>query len=85
MNDISREPLRIRPGGADDIPAVIGLFDRAVEWLVARGRTGQWGTKPWSAHPKAVASNGFERTVPFTVADRGSGDYWPGQALAGRV
>ncbi|WP_399926512.1 GNAT family N-acetyltransferase [Streptomyces kanamyceticus] len=180
MNDISREPLRIRPGGADDIPAVIGLFDRAVEWLVARGRTGQWGTKPWSAHPKAVAmierylttgepwiaeiggvvagtvtltdgpggdsipaageperyihlltadhrfagrgigrallahaaeqtrkqgisllrvdcyagddgklvayyeSNGFERTVPFTV-NRESGDNWPGQVLARRV
>ncbi|THC47717.1 GNAT family N-acetyltransferase [Streptomyces sp. A1499] len=51
----SAQPLRIRPGAADDVPAVLGLFDRAVEWLVARGRTGQWGTKPWSENPKAVA------------------------------
>ncbi len=49
------EPIEIRPGGADDIPAVIALLDGAVEWLVARGRTGQWGTKPWSENPKAVA------------------------------
>ncbi|MFJ2771850.1 GNAT family N-acetyltransferase [Streptomyces sp. NPDC087300] len=49
------EPIRIRRGGAGDIPAIIALFDGAVEWLVARGRTGQWGSKPWSANPKAVA------------------------------
>ncbi|WP_237773474.1 GNAT family N-acetyltransferase [Streptomyces luteocolor] len=49
------EPMRIRKGGAEDIPAIIALFDGAVEWLVARGRTGQWGTTPWSANPKAVA------------------------------
>ncbi|MEU5000738.1 GNAT family N-acetyltransferase [Streptomyces sp. NPDC021622] len=46
---------RIRPGGPTDIPVILGLFDRAVEWLVAQGRTGQWGDKPWSANPKAVS------------------------------
>ncbi|MEU5777212.1 GNAT family N-acetyltransferase [Streptomyces venezuelae] len=49
------EPIEIRQGGADDIPAVLALFDGAVEWLVSQGRTGQWGTKPWSENPKAVA------------------------------
>jgi GNAT superfamily N-acetyltransferase len=42
----------IRPGTAADIPAVLGLLDRAVEWLVARGRAGQWGTEPASANPR---------------------------------
>lgn len=50
-----REPIRIRRGGADDIPAVLGLFDGAVAWLVSEGRTGQWGEKPWSTNPNAVA------------------------------
>ncbi|MEV7190879.1 GNAT family N-acetyltransferase [Streptomyces sp. NPDC093510] len=49
------DPMQIRPGGADDVPAVLALFDGAVEWLVSQGRTGQWGTTPWSENPKAVA------------------------------
>ncbi|MFF3643915.1 GNAT family N-acetyltransferase [Streptomyces sp. NPDC002564] len=48
-------PIRIRKGGAGDIPAIIGLLDGAVAWLVARGRTGQWGSTPWSELPRAVA------------------------------
>ncbi|MCC3776698.1 GNAT family N-acetyltransferase [Streptomyces sp. UNOB3_S3] len=53
----STEPgsLRIREGGEDDIPAILAMLDGAVEWLVSLGRTGQWGTEPWSAQPKAVA------------------------------
>jgi GNAT superfamily N-acetyltransferase len=43
--------LTIRPGGADDVPAVLGLLDRAVEWLVANGRPGQWGTEPATGNP----------------------------------
>jgi GNAT superfamily N-acetyltransferase len=42
----------IRAGTAADVPAVLGLLDRAVEWLVARGRTGQWGTEPASTDPR---------------------------------
>jgi GNAT superfamily N-acetyltransferase len=55
--------MRIREGGPHDVPAVLALFDEAVEWLVARGQTGQWGSEPpstresliqrveaWSAH-----------------------------------
>ncbi|MFF2505029.1 GNAT family N-acetyltransferase [Streptomyces sp. NPDC058067] len=45
----------IRKAGAEDIPAILGLFDGAMEWLVSQGRTGQWGTEPWSTEPKTVA------------------------------
>ncbi|MEW1832883.1 GNAT family N-acetyltransferase [Streptomyces sp. NPDC088196] len=47
--------INIRDGGPDDIPAILGMFDSAVAWLVAQGRTGQWGSTPWSENPKAVA------------------------------
>jgi GNAT superfamily N-acetyltransferase len=47
--------LTIRPGGPSDAGMVIGLFDEAIEWLVARGQTGQWGAKAFSAQPEAVA------------------------------
>lgn len=33
---------------------VLGLLDRATEWLVALGRTDQWGTEPHSTNPKRV-------------------------------
>ncbi|MFD2471005.1 GNAT family N-acetyltransferase [Amycolatopsis silviterrae] len=42
----------IRPGVAGDADVVLGFFDEAVEWLVARGSAGQWGTEPWSKIPK---------------------------------
>jgi GNAT superfamily N-acetyltransferase len=38
-----------------DARTVLALFDEAVEWLVARGQTGQWGTEPFSAGEKRVA------------------------------
>lgn len=46
--------IRIRVAGVADVPEVLGLFDRAVEWLAASGRAGQWGTDPWSAQPRRV-------------------------------
>jgi ribosomal protein S18 acetylase RimI-like enzyme len=46
--------LEIRPGGADDAPKLLALFDDAVAWLVARGQTGQWGSEPFSAAPARV-------------------------------
>jgi GNAT superfamily N-acetyltransferase len=46
--------IMIRDGGPDDIPAILGLLDGAAEWLVAQGRTGQWGTEPLSARPSVV-------------------------------
>ncbi|KJY43066.1 GCN5 family acetyltransferase [Streptomyces sp. NRRL B-1568] len=53
--------LEIRKGGADDVPAILDMLDGAIEWLVAHGSTGQWGTQPWSARPRAVAQ--LERIV----------------------
>jgi GNAT superfamily N-acetyltransferase len=46
----------IRNGGHDDIPAILGMLDSCVEWLVGQGRTGQWGSKPLSENPKTVES-----------------------------
>jgi GNAT superfamily N-acetyltransferase len=43
--------VAIRPGGEADVPDVIRLLDVAVEWLVANGRPGQWGTQPASGSP----------------------------------
>jgi GNAT superfamily N-acetyltransferase len=40
--------LTIRPGGSEDLDAVLALFDEAIAWLVARGLSGQWGEQPFS-------------------------------------
>jgi GNAT superfamily N-acetyltransferase len=44
----------IRRGDAPDLPAMLALLDAAVEWLVARGAAGQWGSAPFSASPAMV-------------------------------
>lgn len=46
--------ITIRRAGRDDVPAVLALLDGATEWLVARGRTDQWGTAPHSTSPRRV-------------------------------
>jgi GNAT superfamily N-acetyltransferase len=52
----SAENIDIRPGTVADVPIVLGLLDKAVRWLVERGRSGQWGTEPLSAQPRHHAS-----------------------------
>ncbi|HEX8976982.1 MAG TPA: GNAT family N-acetyltransferase [Solirubrobacteraceae bacterium] len=47
--------LDIRPGGAEDEGAVLALLDEAIEWLVARGLSGQWGEQPFSLRPDLQA------------------------------
>lgn len=47
--------ITLRPGGPADAPAVLRLLDDATAWLVARGRTGQWGTEPASTDPRRIA------------------------------
>jgi GNAT superfamily N-acetyltransferase len=47
--------ISIRRAGRDDVPAVLALLDGATEWLVARGRTDQWGTEAHSTNPRRVA------------------------------
>jgi GNAT superfamily N-acetyltransferase len=51
MSGVSRETV-IRRGTLADVPAVLGLLDDAVAWLVAQGRSDQWGTVPASADPR---------------------------------
>jgi hypothetical protein len=46
--------VRIRTGDSSDATAVLALLDRAVRWLVQQGRTGQWGTEPFSDRPRTV-------------------------------
>ncbi|MFJ8107420.1 GNAT family N-acetyltransferase [Streptomyces sp. NPDC096132] len=48
--------ITIRNGGPDDVPAILGMLDSCVEWLVGQGRTGQWGIEPLSGKPKTVES-----------------------------
>jgi GNAT superfamily N-acetyltransferase len=44
----------IRSGDSGDADTLLCFFDEAVEWLVARGSSKQWGTEPWSRVPKRV-------------------------------
>lgn len=46
--------LEIRRANEGDLPAILGLFDLAVEWLVARGLGGQWGTRPLSENARMI-------------------------------
>lgn len=46
--------IEIRSGGPADAPLMLAMLDGAVAWLAARGRTGQWGSEPWSDDPRRV-------------------------------
>lgn len=48
--------VEIRRGGPGDAPAILAMMDEAVAWLAANGRSGQWGTQPFSRIPQRVAS-----------------------------
>ncbi|MFI7428953.1 GNAT family N-acetyltransferase [Micromonospora sp. NPDC049836] len=50
-----QQTIAIRPGGRPDAATVLRLLDSATAWLVARGRTGQWGTEPASTDPRRIA------------------------------
>jgi ribosomal protein S18 acetylase RimI-like enzyme len=50
----SRLDVEIRTGGPRDVPVLLALFDEAIEWLVARGQTGQWGDQPYSSRSAGV-------------------------------
>ncbi|WP_225824525.1 GNAT family N-acetyltransferase [Streptomyces naphthomycinicus] len=50
--------ITIREGGPDDLPAILGMLDSSVEWLVSQGRVRQWGTEPLSKHEGTVAALG---------------------------
>ncbi|SDL23303.1 GNAT family N-acetyltransferase [Nonomuraea jiangxiensis] len=40
--------MDIREGRDGDVDVVLAMFDSAVAWLVTQGRTGQWGSRPFS-------------------------------------
>ena len=62
--------MRIRRAGRDDVPVVLGLLDGATEWLVARGRTDQWGTEPHSTSPRRIEQiTGFADDNGLWVAE----------------
>ncbi|MEU8222034.1 GNAT family N-acetyltransferase [Kribbella sp. NPDC048915] len=63
--------MTIRRAGRDDVPAVLALLDGATEWLVERGRTGQWGTRPHSTSPHRV-----EQVTGFAT----DGGLWVGES-----
>ncbi|MFE9750498.1 GNAT family N-acetyltransferase [Saccharothrix saharensis] len=46
--------MEIRRGDLDDLPAIMAMLDGAVAWLDASGRTGQWGSEPFSDQPGRV-------------------------------
>ncbi|WP_030836520.1 GNAT family N-acetyltransferase [Streptomyces hygroscopicus] len=53
--DDTTYPIRIRPGGPADAPAILDMLDAAVAWMNDRGNTEQWGTTPYSRTPGGVA------------------------------
>ncbi|MEU6135082.1 GNAT family N-acetyltransferase [Nocardioides sp. NPDC047086] len=47
--------MHLRDGSVSDLPDAMRLLDAAVAWLASQGRTGQWGTEPFSAVEARVA------------------------------
>ena len=47
----------IRKAGAEGIVHALALLDGAAEWLVERGRPGQWGTEQQSTSPRRLAQS----------------------------
>lgn len=56
--------MTLRRGRGGDHPALMRLFDEAVEWMVVRGQEAQWGSDPWSQRPRAV-----DRALAWTQGD----------------
>jgi GNAT superfamily N-acetyltransferase len=51
---MSHVDITLRSGSVNDLDTVMSMFDEAVEWLVAQGRSAQWGSQPLSAKPETV-------------------------------
>jgi GNAT superfamily N-acetyltransferase len=65
-------PIEVRRGTRADVDVVLGLLDGATEWLVARGRTDQWGTEAHSTNPRRVAQiTGFADDGGLWIAESG--------------
>ena len=46
--------MQIRAGSIEDFDVIIALMDEAVAWLAEQGRTGQWGSEPFSTLTRSV-------------------------------
>ena len=46
--------MTVRPGTSEDFDVIIALMDEAVAWLAGQGRTGQWGSEPFSTLTRSV-------------------------------
>jgi GNAT superfamily N-acetyltransferase len=46
--------MEIRQGTIADFDSIIALMDEAVAWLAGQGRTGQWGSEPFSSLTRSV-------------------------------
>ena len=49
-----RPEICVRPGSVADFDVVMRLMDDAITWLVAQGRTGQWGSDSFTGSEKRV-------------------------------
>jgi GNAT superfamily N-acetyltransferase len=63
--------LTLRAGRPDDFGTLVALFDEAVAWMVARGQPGQWGDRPFSERPEALARvREFAASPGLWIAER---------------
>jgi GNAT superfamily N-acetyltransferase len=70
---MSDQPVQLRVATAADLPALFELMDSVLGWLVARGRTQQWGGVPFSripGFPDRVADWVAQGVI--TIAERGT-------------
>lgn len=64
--------MDVRPGSVSDLPAALSLLDGAVAWLASQGRTGQWGSEPFStieARVEQIRKMLAERTARVAEVD----------------
>jgi GNAT superfamily N-acetyltransferase len=62
-------PVEIRSGSPTDLPIALRLLDDAVAWLVSLGRTGQWGSAPFSTiDARRAQIDGMLRTGLVRIA-----------------
>jgi hypothetical protein len=48
---VTPSDVQLRLATGDDTDAVVAVYDEAVAWLAARGRSDQWGTTPFPPGP----------------------------------
>lgn len=59
--------IKIRRGTIADFDSILALMDEAVAWLAGQGRTGQWGSEPFST---------LTRSVEFMRGEVEENDLW---------